>query len=560
MNVIRHVTRRPLAMVVCLALLLGLAGSAALAEECKGPLYIEVSEGITLTYWIPMTSAQAQYYTTLAEHPYFIWLEEQTGVRVEFIHPSEDQMDQQLNLMIAGGEFYDLLYNVWYPGGPQAGLDEGCFVDLNLFLDEFMPDYKAALYCDDGSFGSWEWGPEREIYQPQPQPRFIDTMHSFDGSLWAATQIWTDEYMCDCGPVIRKDWLDEAGLEIPRTLDELEVVLEAFKNRGGDVIPMSLHFEENSINGWSGSIISAFGINPAWFTLEPDGTTIAPIGYVTPEYKDYLTLMNAWYAAGYIDPDFMNRDSESIASLLLADRLGVMTQSAASPAYYKEFYAGHQAFDLVAMPLPRKDPDQKITYRQAYSSCATNYTVITSSCKNPEIAAQWLNVGYKQEAVLRNTYGIEGETYEMIDGVPYYTEGFFAHDYADQDTMRECELWHNATGYNSMRAVLIGGSLEDRTQISEFAQAQLIWGENASPDINLPYVIFEDDDWGTMFDQLIEAETYFAPVALKFIIGTESLDKFDEYVQTARAMGYDGARDMMQSAYDRMLNIDAKID
>ena len=49
-----------------------------------------------------------------------------------------------------------LLYTSNYPGGPQAGIDEGCFIDLNPYLDEYMPDYKAALDCSDGSFASWE--------------------------------------------------------------------------------------------------------------------------------------------------------------------------------------------------------------------------------------------------------------------------------------------------------------------------------------------------------------------------------------------------------------------
>ena len=119
-------------------------------RQRQRPLYIEGSEGVTLTYWIPIDSTAAQHYETLAEHPYFQWLKEQTGVNVEFIHPSYEQMEQQMNLMIASNKYYDMLYTPNYPGGPQAGIDEGCFIDLNPYLDEYMPDYKAALFGKAG--------------------------------------------------------------------------------------------------------------------------------------------------------------------------------------------------------------------------------------------------------------------------------------------------------------------------------------------------------------------------------------------------------------------------
>ena len=46
------------------------AGSES-GSDGKGDLYIEGSEGVTLTYWIPIGSTAAQNYETQAEHPYF---------------------------------------------------------------------------------------------------------------------------------------------------------------------------------------------------------------------------------------------------------------------------------------------------------------------------------------------------------------------------------------------------------------------------------------------------------------------------------------------------------
>ncbi len=93
---------KPLRFLAALLALLMLC-APGLAEEKKSPLYIEGSEGVTLTYWIPMSSTQTQYFSNLSEHPFWQWMEAQTGVHVEFIHPSEDQMATQATLMMASG-------------------------------------------------------------------------------------------------------------------------------------------------------------------------------------------------------------------------------------------------------------------------------------------------------------------------------------------------------------------------------------------------------------------------------------------------------------------------
>ena len=516
----------------------------------KGPLYIEGSEGVTLTYWIPISSLQAQNFSTMAEHPYFVWLKEQTGVNVEFVHPSEEQMDQQLNLMLASGKFYDMLFNAWYPGGPQAALDEGCFIDLTPYLDEYMPDYKAALDCGDGSISDWEWGDEKELYKPAVQPAFRKSCTSFDGSLWCVTQIWADAYLPDCGPIIRKDWLDEAGLEVPETLEELEVVLEAFKARGEDVVPMSLNV--TGINFYTGAIISAFDIYDG-FTLTPDKTTVQPHCYVQDAFKDYLPLINDWYGKGYIDPDFMNRDDESLMAMLLDDRLGIYWDQWSEPEYWESLYTGDQDFDIVAMPLPRIDKDQQLNWLYSYDSSPTCYTCITTSCEHPEIAAAWLNVGYTREGILRHTYGVEGETYEMRDGKPYYLESIYNGELGESDYINACMLYSSGTSYNSARSAMLWSSYDSDTTLSPRVRAQLVWAQNAAPNYNWTYTIFEGDGWGKYESKINDARTYADPLVLKFIIGEESLDRFEEFRSTSKELGLDEAQAMAQAARDNML-------
>lgn len=272
------------------------AGSEAEETKSTGNLHIEGGDDVTLTYWMPMESLQAQVFSSLAEHPYYMWLEEETAVSIEFIHPTWEQTESQLTMMISSGDFYDMLYMPNYPGGPQAAIDEDAFIDLNPYLDEYMPDYKAAIMTGDGSFAEWEWGAEKELYDLQAQRSFYNTLLTQSGALWNVSQIWTHSYPTDAGGVIRKDWLDEAGLDIPETLDEFAVVLEAFKQRGENIIPMNLSASGN--NAMDGSFNSAFDLYPSFYTMNADKTEAQAHAYTQDAYKDYLTLMNDWCSKG----------------------------------------------------------------------------------------------------------------------------------------------------------------------------------------------------------------------------------------------------------------------
>ncbi|MBE5776607.1 MAG: extracellular solute-binding protein [Clostridiales bacterium] len=531
-----------------LALLMALSLTPALAEE-KGDLWIGDYE---LTYWMPISSTNAQHYTSLEEHPFYIWLEEQTGVHITFIHPSWEQMEQQFGLMMNNDDFYDLIYCIEYPDGPQASVDDGVFLDMNQYKD-LMPEYYEAVACADGTFADWEWGVEKELYNIGPSAPFLNRTLTPEGNMWCVTQVWTDDFPAENGGLIRQDWLDDAGLPMPQTLEDLEKVLAAFKARGEDVIPMSLG--SSGVNDSSGFIVSAFDVYPAWWTVT--GTQVDQHGYTVPAFKEYLTLMHKWYDLEYIDPDFMNRDHEGLVSLFLNDRLGIMVDTWNFPDYMESLYSGSDRdFDVSAMPLPRKSTDQMLQWKLHYDSCPTNYTCVTSSCENPEVAAKWLNTLYKKEVILRATYGVEGESYVMEDGVPYFTDWYFNNpDGYTVDNLREVYLMPNVTGYCSTRAFAMRESAtveQQKTTISTMQQTYNTWDANSTYSKVIGYINFEGEGWGEMYDLYVEADTYAAPMVIKFITGAESLDGFDAYAQKVLDLGMAEARDKTQYAIDRM--------
>ncbi len=551
-------------LALCLAVMLMMSMVPAMAEE-KGPLYIEGSEGVTLTYWIPLSATQSQYYDDLNDHPFYQWLEEQTGVHIEFVHPPQEQMITQFTLMMTSGNYYDLMYEAEHPDGPTAGIEDKIYVDLNEYAD-LMPNYQAALKSAGNEYESWEWGPEKELYGLHWKPDYLTNALTPNGELWAATAI--DRYadsMPTFGCLIRQDWLDEAGLEMPETIAELEVVLEAFKQRGEDVYPMSLSETAEQVH--SGAFLTMFDIYSSWYTVKPGTNEVMVAAWADDNVKDYLTLMNKWYEAGYIDPDFMNREhanSGGLDSLLLTDRLGILVDVSATPESYEAVYTGDQNFDLEPMPMPRLTEDQVLHYNGTTNEASnTCYTVMTTSCKHKEIAAQWLDRLYTYEVFMRANYGVEGESYVLEDGIPYFTDWYYNNEKYDVNTLREIYLvygstdwWINYSGLVSRRSnAFIGVPTMDvekqKTEVPAQLKNGIVWGKNTDNTMAIGWVSFEGDEWGQMWDPYTEAATYADAMVLKFITGVEPIENFDKYQQKALDMGYAESLVKMQECYDK---------
>ena len=541
--------KKMLALLLCALMMCAFAVPCAVGEGTDD-MWIG---DYTISWWIPMDGKTTQYYEDYSEHPFFQWMHEKTGVTVDFYHYTGEQQDTQLQLMIASDDYYDMLYDPWYTDGPQNAINDGIFQDIYEYRD-IMPNYFAAVSCSDGTYSDWEWGEEAELYRLLPQPAFDDLLTTVQGQMWTVSQVWTDAYATDCGALIRKDWLDDAGLEIPTTVEELGVVLEAFAARGDDVIPMTM--DEVGFDWNAGWLSSAFGFYYNWYYVK-DGVVQPGNACGQPGLRAYIELFSDWYSKGYIDPDFANREGSSKDALLLSDRLGIYPDTWSSPDYYEALYQGEdEDFELAALPIIRMSEDQQIHWMQTYGSQNTNNVCVYPGNGNAEICCRYLDAMFTREATIRAEYGIEGESFEYDDeGHPYYTEWFFEHMNSD-DLLYTYLRPSNVVGFVSVRAYDLRMAEEptmegQKTIIPERFETSAIWGANADPDWVIGYVTFDDTGWGDMYTPYTDAETYYTAEVLKMLTGKLSIDEFDTVSQTAWDMGYRESRELMQIAYNQ---------
>lgn len=135
-----------------------------------------------------------------------------TNVAIDFICPTTGGEAEDMNLMVASGDYADLMsgFAAYYSGGIASGLENDVIIELNGLVDDYMPNYKAVLESSEDI---------------NKQSR------TDDGVIWGVHCISTTQQDPFLGLMIRQDWLDEFDLDMPQTYDELEQVLSVFKQK-----------------------------------------------------------------------------------------------------------------------------------------------------------------------------------------------------------------------------------------------------------------------------------------------------------------------------------------
>lgn len=166
----------------------------------------------TLKYWYVDNTAGQE---NKAETPHSKAVYEATGIKLEWIPVSASIATEQFNLMLASGNVPDIVKYDWtsLPGGAQSAVDAGQILKLNDYIRDYMPNLKKYLSDNPAA---------------DKQAKNDNGNYCFVPAYRGDPQLLT--YM---GPIVRKDWLDELGLDVAETIDDWKIMLKAFRDKKG---------------------------------------------------------------------------------------------------------------------------------------------------------------------------------------------------------------------------------------------------------------------------------------------------------------------------------------
>lgn len=168
-----------------------------------------------------------------------------------------------------------------------------------------------------------------DLFQQMQSPQVKEVMESTGGEAIKEASVDGRQYAIPATEVetagiqvinIRQDWLDECGLEAPKTLDDVENIAKVFKEKkpaGEDTIPIAgpdkntscyTTFQETATTtGGFDAVFSANDCYPGIFLKDENGN----VTYGTDSAATRATLerLADWYQKGYIDQEMGTRDS-----------------------------------------------------------------------------------------------------------------------------------------------------------------------------------------------------------------------------------------------------------
>lgn len=507
----------------------GQTGSSEVTSQDEKEFTYPMDTNTVLTYWCDLNQNVSANFSNLGDTPFGQEWQKQTGVTIEFQHPPANQGNEQFSLLLADGDLPDLMEYSWmsYPGGPEKAIQDGNIYELTDIINQYCPNIRK--YLDEN--------PD------------IDRMVKTDeGHYYCFPFIRGDDKLCNTiGPMLRQDWLEELNLEVPTTVDEWHDVLVAFRDEKGATAPFTWEYTMGSLTS-ADPFAYAYGTCRDFY-LGDDGKV--HFGPAEEGYKQYLELFHQWYDEKLIDQDLATLALDQVSAKITSGESGASIGWAGSRmgTWINAAVKTDPDFMLVAAPYPtlnKGDTPEMGQIDNRYPNQAS--VAITTSCKDIETAARLMDYAYSEEGHMLFNFGIEGESYEMIDGYPTYTDKI----------LNNPDGWSVAQSMSAyIRGNYNGPFVQDLRYIEQYYTIETqkvsnqIWGATNAASHKVPPITpttEESKEYSTIMNEI---NTYRDELTLKFIFGDESLDNFDKFVQTLYELGLDRALEIQNAALER---------
>lgn len=493
---------------------------------------LPLADGATLTYFCELPGYMSMFnVNSYDDTDTFKKIEEITGVDVKFTTVNMESYDTNYQLMIASGDFTDLVAGAsqQYTSTSQM-LEDGVAIDL-MEYEEYLPNFWNAL-------NHYDEYKTIAITQDGTMPEIICI---------------ADDYKVQSGMQIRKDWLDKLGLDVPETIDELHEALLGFVNECGADRALLL---TGSTQLTGTGIVGGFG------TIGYDGDTVNMYvkdgevrnGFLDESYRDYMEMMAQWYSEGIIAQDFATESNDPFTSnadrYISGGNAGVWTSM--SDNMDSNMLTGKDAnpeYQIAPMAQPMLEAGEIFHFGDSRigANAMGKSVAITEDCEDVELACKWLDFFFSDEGIKYANYGLEGVSWNynadgepeldldaLTDGFPMISFGMTYYTLACVATLQDFDRQFGA--YSDLNL-----------------QAMDLWTETSDDLYTLPTQVELTTDESSEFSEIwSDLSTYANTEVFKFVMGDYNFDEdWDKFIDQLKDMGLEDGVAIYQDAYDR---------
>ncbi|MDF2486744.1 MAG: extracellular solute-binding protein [Herbinix sp.] len=294
---------------------------------------------------------------------------EKLGIDVvyDWVSSDTDAYNTKWNMAMAQNNLPD--FGMVYAEQYKMLLDAGLVMDMTDLFEKYASDkYKEFLAADGGATLGYSTQNGRMMGLPitGAQPDSVALFY------------------------IRQDWLDKIGMQIPKTMDELETIAQAFvdnKLGGEDTYGLVGSKESFGLDLGFLGFLNGYGAYPDSWLVDAEGKLF--YGTTMEQTKAGLIKLQDMYAKGLINKDFAVTDKTIAKEDVASGKVGI--------AYGTYYLASGIADNAIKDPeanwviteIPTADGSKPVVQGSVSRS---QFIFVNKDCKNPEAIIKLLNL------------------------------------------------------------------------------------------------------------------------------------------------------------------------
>lgn len=420
-------------------------------------------------------------------------LEEYTGMDIEFNWVPDASKEERINAALASNTLADIVSLTQISNTTvRQALGSGLFWDVEPYLAEF----------DNLS---------------QISDATLDAAR-INGQVYGVPFL---KPIARYGTLVRKDWLENLGLEVPHTIEELREVARAFTedDPDGNGVDDTVGFAERAESVAVGfrNLTGIFGADN-FFHVTEEGEVIP--SFMQPEYKEAMEWYRDIYANGWMNSDFAVMAKNDQKDYIATGKAGIVFSGLFDANNYKVAAIGtpqEEVMDWEIINDLTYDGVERRTLSDTNGGMGGWLAIPKTNIETEEdlkVVLQFINDLMDEEPFTLMTQGIEGTHYEISEDGVY-------------NRLDDTAWQQEVQPFSSTRPSELVTTFKSSSELTNIANEKI--EENAEYAVINPAQSLDSETYTSEWSTLIEGieDAYY-----KYMMGDIDMDGFDAAIDT----------------------------
>ena len=357
------------------------------------------------------------------------YITEATGVTPNIIIPTGNEKEY-LNVMIASNDLPDAMVLEWYAPETKKLIESGNIYSVNELSEKYAPELMSMISPDVTTYHKQADG---KLYY---LPSFFSSKEEFDQSLekHGARPLFIQKGIYEA--------LGKPAIDTPESFLQL---LKDIKAKYPEVKPFAIE-PPLDVNQWglNGNLTLGYYLAGIFAPetygkdqyLENDKIKLI---IENPNYIEAVRFLNTVYKEGLISVDTLMMKHENFGETVDS------AQWAVTGRFAIDIWKNHNPKIMsltndegkTYIPLPYFKYNGKDPQFAGGRGAGWVASMVTKNAKNPERIARYFEYCWSDDGQIANLFGKEGETFDMVDGMPQYKPEILEELATDSTALKE---------------------------------------------------------------------------------------------------------------------------